>query len=243
MSSSPSEYTLMYWPGIPGRGEFIRLAFEFAKHPYKQDLNPKSFLKYMHDPLASGKGTPHAFSPPMLLHKDVLLTQTPNILLYISDTLGLSGSESTHKYYVNELVLSILDLNNEVHDTHHPVSVSAYYDDQKPESLRKAKSVREERIPKFLSYWAKVIENNGSGYLVGDKVTCADLCLFQVIDGCEFAFPKCMKRIQAEERYKPVFDLKKRIEEIPQVSEYLASERRAKYSNGVFRHYPELDDV
>lgn len=72
-----------------------------------------------------------------------------------------------------------------------------------------------------------------------------------------------MKRIQAEERYKPVFDLKKRIEEIPQVSEYLASERRAKYSNGVFvsfcsrpsyteqglstvypqRHYPELDDV
>ena len=28
-------YELLYWPGIPGRGEFIRLAFEAAGVSYK----------------------------------------------------------------------------------------------------------------------------------------------------------------------------------------------------------------
>lgn len=32
-------YELLYWPGIPGRGEFIRLAFEAAGVPYKDTAN------------------------------------------------------------------------------------------------------------------------------------------------------------------------------------------------------------
>jgi glutathione S-transferase len=32
-------YELVYWPGIPGRGEFIRLAFEAAGVSYKDVTN------------------------------------------------------------------------------------------------------------------------------------------------------------------------------------------------------------
>lgn len=32
-------YELLYWPGIPGRGEFIRLAFEAAGVSYKDTAN------------------------------------------------------------------------------------------------------------------------------------------------------------------------------------------------------------
>jgi glutathione S-transferase len=41
MSSTKThpQYELLYWPGIPGRGEFIRLAFEAAGVSYKDVSN------------------------------------------------------------------------------------------------------------------------------------------------------------------------------------------------------------
>lgn len=117
---------------------------------------------------------------------------------------------------------------------HHPISVALYYEDQLEESKKKAKDVRENRIPKFFDYFNNVLKSNGSGYLVGNAVTYADLALFQVVDGIQFAFPNCMKRIEKEGKYAEVFKLKKTIENTPQIAEYLQSEKRQKYSMGVF---------
>jgi glutathione S-transferase len=38
-TSTQPPYELLYWPGIPGRGEFIRLAFEAAGVSYKDVAN------------------------------------------------------------------------------------------------------------------------------------------------------------------------------------------------------------
>ena len=92
-------------------------AFEYAKHPYKQDLKPENFMKYIKDPSSTPSGAPHAFAPPMLEHKGNVITQTPNILLYIGHELKLTGNQPMDKFYVNELTLTILDLNNEIHDS------------------------------------------------------------------------------------------------------------------------------
>lgn len=43
-----------------------------------------------------------------------------------------------------------------------------------------------------------------------------------------------MKSIEADQQYKPVFDLKKKIAESEGISAYLKSDRRQKYSMGVF---------
>lgn len=54
----------------------------------------------MKDPSATASGEPYALAPPFLLHDGHLLSQTPNILLYIGETLGLSGSSAIDKYHV-----------------------------------------------------------------------------------------------------------------------------------------------
>jgi len=236
-----AKYTLCYWPGIPGRGEFIRLAFEYAGHPYEQDLKPDNFLKYIRDPSSTSQGEPHAFAPPVLLHDGNVISQTPNILLYVGEAVGMSGSKAVDKYYVNELTLTALDLNNEIHDTHHPVSVAKYYEDQKEAALLKAKDVRESRLPKFFSYFNAVLERNGSGYLVGEHATYADTTLFQILDGLHFAFPKCCDQLKESGKYTALFAHKQKIESHDKLAAYLKSDRRLPYGNGVFRYYPELD--
>lgn len=74
-------------------------------------------MKYIKDPSATGPGVPLAFAPPILKHKSHVISQTPNILFYIGDELNLNGKHYVDKFYVNEITLTILDLNDEIHDT------------------------------------------------------------------------------------------------------------------------------
>jgi glutathione S-transferase len=257
MASSEPSYSLLYHGGIPGRGEYIRLAFEAAQVPYT-DVGKKSAaaIKEVYaacSPNSTGDadGNPPPFCPPMLKvpgagkgGKTLLISQTPNILLYLGKELGLAGEDEVDALHVNELALTALDISNEAHDTHHPVAVMLYYEDQKPESLRKSKDFRENRIPKFFGYFERVLEGNeekGHGkYMVGDKLTYADTTFWQVVDGLLFAFPKEMKA--REKEFPLVFGkFYPGIKEEKGIKEYLGSERRLGYSMGLYRHYPELD--
>jgi hypothetical protein len=60
-------FVLHYWPGIPGRGEYIRLAFEYAGKAYRQELEPSKLVKLFYNGSESGKdGSPAHFAPPIL---------------------------------------------------------------------------------------------------------------------------------------------------------------------------------
>lgn len=177
---------------------------------------------------------------------DLVFHQTPTILSYLGPRTGLVPDDEAGRLYVSQITATALDLGNEAHDTHHPVAVMAYYEEQKDESLRKAEDFRKSRIPKFFSYFERILQGNqewGNGqgkYLVGDKLTYADTTVWQVVDGLHHAFPK---EIEAREgdfplllgKFYPSFKEEKRIKE------YLGTERRQKYGNGIFRRYPELD--
>ncbi len=67
--------------------------------------------------------------------------------------------------------------------------------------------------------------------------------LFQCLDGTKFQFPKAMARMQESEDYDRVFELYKAVQERPNIKAYLASPRRQKYANGIYRYYKELDVV
>ena len=103
------------------------------------------------------------------------------------------------------------DLVAEAHDTHHPVGSSLYYEDQKREAKRYADQFRKARVPKYLGYFEKVLERNprGARYLVGARVTYADLSLFEIVAGLRYAFPTLMKR-QAK-KYPLVMALHERV--------------------------------
>ncbi|KAK3674766.1 hypothetical protein LTR78_005488 [Recurvomyces mirabilis] len=252
-------YELLYHPGTPGRGEFIRLAFEAAGVAYTDLANEQrdgySTVRdiCMNKGIESADGNPPVFSPPALRvpgaepnSRALVIAQTPNILWYLGEKLGLAPEDEAGKYYVQQLALTSLDLNNEVHDTHHPIAVAKYYEEQRDEALKKAEDVRENRLPKFFSYFDRVRqhnekESNGQGkYLVGSSLTYADTTIWQVLDGLFFAFPKEM-----EARKKEFPDLLGKfygsVKEEKGLKDYLSSERRLKYSMGVFRYYSELD--
>lgn len=197
-ASSP-QYELLYHPGIPGRGEYIRLPLEAARVSYSDPANEKEggykAVLAACDRSSTGDedGNPPIFCCPALrAHGEgkngttLLIHQTPNILLFLGPKIGMApDNDEVAKLYINQLTLTVLDFTNEVHDTHHPVGMMLYYEDQKEESLRKAKDFRENRLPKFLAFFERVLKGNKEGegkYLVGDKLTYADTSLWQTID-------------------------------------------------------------
>lgn len=194
------QYELLYHPGIPGRGEYIRLALEAAGVAYNDLANEKEGgYDIVRSTCAQTStwdedGNPPVFCPPALrVHgegkngKTLLLYQTPNILLYLGPKIGMAPEDDeVVELHINQLTLTALDLTNEAHDTHHPVGLTLYYEDQKEESLRKAENFRESRMPKFFNFFERVLKGNKEGngkYLVGDKLTYADTTLWQTVDG------------------------------------------------------------
>lgn len=244
------DYSLIYWPGLPGRGELIRLLFEETQTPFtdhSKDDDAVDRVTALTGTKNKGDATnPAIFAVPALKHGDLLINQLPNILLYVAPKLGLAPEPTDPGFYhLNEIALTLLDgFSNEVHETHHPVAVSQAYEDQKPEAKKRAKAYIDERLPAFLSYAQRVIDGKSSGdgpWLYGGKLTYADLVLFQCIDGTQFAFPKAVDREKKSGKYDGVFKLYDEVKQRPNIKEYLASDRRAQYGNGIWRHYPELD--
>jgi glutathione S-transferase len=84
-------------------------------------------------------------------------------------------------------------------------------------------------------------ESAGHGkHLVGEKLTFADTTVWHVLDGLQFAFPKEVEARKAD--YPLLFEtFFPSVKEQEHLRAYLASERRLPYSQGVFRHYAELD--
>lgn len=130
---------------------------------------------------------PPVLAPPALRHGDLLISQTPNILLYLGARLGLvprTAEDDGAVYRVNALALTALDgLCNEVHDCHHPMAVGLYYEDQKVEAARRSEDFVKNRLPKFLGYFERVLGSKSAGeggWLYGGQMSHADLVLFQV---------------------------------------------------------------
>ncbi|BGP22869.1 glutathione S-transferase [Rhodotorula toruloides] len=259
-----SKYELVYHAGIPGRAEFIRLYLEATGTPYEYKaltVGQDCIKPYLSGKFEGSDKNPTPFAVPVLKDGDVVISQTPNILLYlstrISAPLDLEGDDKDEEratkkaksspasfdnpdtFHANALTLTILDLNNEVHDTHHPISVMSYYEDQKDAAKQKADDVRKSRLPKFLANFEKNLDKSSSGFLLPSGPTYADLALFQLVDGLKFAFPARMKKLLS--RYPKVESLYERILKAPRIKAYLESDRRQKYSMGVFRYYEELD--
>ena len=241
MPKRQSPYELFYWPGIQGRGEFVRLALEDAGAAYRDVAREPGGMQAM-QALLSAAGTPAPFAPPFLRDRKLLIAQTSAILHYLGPRLGLEPATEAGRYAALQYQLTIADWAAEAHDTHHPIAVSLYYKDQKREALRRSQSFCSERLPKFLGYFEAALQANKRGkYLLGARCSYADLSLFQMVAGLRYAFPRALAR--AARKAPRVIELADRITERPNIAAYLASPRRLAFNeNGLFRRYPELDE-
>jgi len=232
-------YELFYWPSIQGRGEFVRLALEEAGADYVDVARRDGGVDLLMAALEVGDHP--SFAPPFLKAGEQTIGQVANILLYLGEQHGLAPRTEPGRLWVHQLQLTIADLVAEAHDTHHPIASMLYYEDQKPEAKRRAADFVETRIPKFMAYFARLLANpEPRDYLLGERVSYADLSLFQVIEGLRYAFPNAMKKIEQE--HPELTALRDRVAARPKIAAYLASPRRIPFNqDGIFRRYPELD--
>ena len=235
------KYELYYWPSIPGRGEFVRLALEDAGAEYVdvgRDAGSRRIVDVMDEETLA---TP-PFAPPFLKAGKLVIAQVANILLYLGARHDLAPADEAGRLWVHQLQLTLADWVVEIHDTHHPLGPSLYYEEQKDEARKRAGDFLTARLPKFLGYFERVLERNSDNgrWLAGTGCTYADLSLFQVVQGLRYAFPRRMHKLMAD--YPRIETVAEAVEDRPRIASYLASTRRLAFNeDGIFRHYPELD--
>lgn len=219
-------YELYYWPSIQGRGEFVRLALEDAGADYVDVCRVRGTAA-MERLLRKA-----AFACPILKAGKLIIPQTANILHYLGPRLRLAPKDEAGRLRLHGLQLTIADWLAEVHDTHHPVASSLYYEAQKREAKRRSAIFLKERLPKFLGYFERAVD---------ERFSYVHLSLFQMLEGLRYAFPNSMKK--SERRYPRLLKIHQRVAARARLAAYLSSKRRISFNqHGIFRRYPELDE-
>jgi glutathione S-transferase len=238
-------YELYFWPGIQGRGEFVRLALEEAGAPYvdiARERGKGQGVAAMTRLLNSESDSHIPFAPPILRDGDLVIAHVANILRHLGPKLGLVPRDESPRAFASALQLTVTDLVAEVHHTHHPISPALYYEDQKQAAKANAAAFLAHRLPKYLDYFERVLKQNPAGpaHSVGDALSYVDLSLFQLVEGLRYAFPGASTNIGAEHPHLAA--LAKSVKARPRIAAYLKSPRRLAFNeNGIFRHYPELE--
>jgi glutathione S-transferase len=239
-------YQLYYWPGIQGRGEYVRLALEeagaryidVARMPERRGGGEAAIERVLEGEVAERP----PFAVPCLKAGGRLIGQTANILLFLGGRLGLAPRDAAGKLWTHQLQLTIADLVSEIHDTHHPLGGDLYYEQQKAAARRRSRQFLAQRLPGFLDYFEGVLNDNTgrSPWMVGSRLSYVDLSMAQVIAGLRYAFPHASARaLRTRARLRA---LHAAAFNRPRIRRYLASSRRIAFNNdGIFRHYPELD--
>lgn len=235
---------LYYWPGIQGRGEFVRLALEDAGADYVDVARASADgLAAMIHFLDGDKPGALPFAPPFVKVGSLVVSQTANILAFLAPRLRLVPDDPKLRVEAEQIQLTIADFVGEIHDTHHPIAGSLYYDEQKAAAKRRARDFVQQRLPKYLGWLEKILARNrksGGRWLVGGDRTYVDLSAFQVVAGLRYAFPNAMAQI--EPQLPLLTALHDRVAARPRIAAYLRSKRREPFNQmGIFRHYPELD--
>jgi glutathione S-transferase len=239
------EYRLYYWPTILGRGEFVRLALEESGGRYRdvaRESGRGGGVAALLAMLETRRLKRPPFAPPFLEAGRLVIGQTANILQFLGPRHGLVPREAAGRLWVNQLQLTIADFLTEIHDTHHPISGNLYFHQQRREARRRSADFLKSRAPKFLGYFEDTLSRNGRSarFLLGAKLTYADLSMFQIIAGLLYAFPNASAKYAR--KFRRLFALHGRVQERPRIAAYLASPRRIAFNDeGIFRHYSELD--
>lgn len=229
-------FWLYYWPTIQGRGEFVRLALEDAGADYI-DVGRTQGPAAVAEMINRGAH----FAPPVIENEYESISHVAHILAWLAHALNLAPSADRDFRRMVQLQLTVTDFLAEIHDTHHPLGPSVYYEQAREPAIQAGRAFRHDRLPAFLSYFERsLIENPfGSDWLVGDRCTTLDLSMFQMMRGLRHAFPNAMACMTTPR----LDDLALRVARRRGVRAYLESDRRIAFNNdGVFRHYPELDE-
>ena len=240
--STRAPYDLWYWPGIQGRGEFVRLFLAAADLRWRDRARNADAQALVEDMEARANRGFAPYAPPYLVEResDFAIAQVAHIVSWLNEKHGRGSGDTATDLHLIQLQLTITDIVAEVHDVHHPVAGSLYYDDQKDAAATAAEKFREERIPKYFDHFEQALGVREGPFMAGESWSHVDTSLFQLVEGLRYAFPKRMEALEAD--YPRLIACRDAVAGIEGVARYLDSERRIAFNeDGIFRHYPELD--
>ncbi|MEW4448430.1 glutathione S-transferase [Qipengyuania sp. JC766] len=235
-------YDLWYWPGLQGRGEFVRLFMAAAGIEWRDRAQQADAQALVEDMEAREDGPDFApWAPPYIVDDSgFAISHVAHILSWLTDRHDLGTGDSRTDLHLIQLQLTITDIVAEAHDTHHPVADSAYYDEQKDEAKRAAAAFRDERMPKYFDHFEKALGKREGPFVAGEGWSHVDTSLFELVEGLRYAFPTRMSELEGE--YPKIIACRDAVARIDGVAQYVASDRRIAFNeDGIFRHYPELD--
>ena len=241
-SDAHPPYDLWYWPSIQGRGEFVRLFLAAAGIGWRDRAREGDAQALVEDMEERAKNGFAPYAPPYLVERetDFAIAQVAHIVTWLTEKHGRATGDGATDLYLIQLQLTITDIVAEVHDVHHPIAGSLYYDDQKDAAETAAEKFREERIPKYLDHFEQALGVKDDPFMAGESWSHVDTSLFQLVEGLRYAFPERMKSVESD--YPRLIACRDAVAGIEGVARYQDSERRIAFNeDGIFRHYPELD--
>ncbi|NTZ42523.1 glutathione S-transferase [Altererythrobacter sp. SALINAS58] len=231
-------YDLWYWPSIPGRGEFVRLALEAAGIIYREPARENGVDALLGD-MENRHGI-RPYAPPYVTNGAETVAQVALILDWLGRRHGFASEDAAVATQLMQLQLTVTDIVAEIHDTHHPISTGAYYADQKDAAKKAALSFRSERMPKYFDYFEDALSARSGPFVLGAGWSHVDSSLWLLMEGLDYAFPNRMAELAPD--YPRLAACRHAFAKLDNVAAYLRSDRRMPFNeDGIFRHYPELD--
>ena len=189
-------YELYYWPGIQGRGEFVRLALEEAGADYVESPAGRAGAACRHDETARGQGQrAAALRAAVSQGRKVVIAQTANILLYLGSRL--TSRRATRPENCGPISCSSPSPTRRANPRHPSSGVGlALFRGAAPGGAAAHPGFPALPGAEIFRLFRARAEEHGGTYMVGRRTSYVDLSMFEIVEGLRYAFPKRMKRFE-----------------------------------------------
>ncbi|VDI23890.1 prostaglandin-H2 D-isomerase / glutathione transferase [Mytilus galloprovincialis] len=163
----PAKFKISYFD-IKGRAELPRLVFAAAGKEFDDE-------RISGDKWTAFKPkTPYGQMPVLTVDNKTMINQTGAIIRYLAREFGLYGSNNMENTKCDIIIETVFDLYSAVIKQHL----------EKDEAIKEelAKKFSTEVLPQFFTYLCKLLKENGGKFLVGSKLTVADMAVFDMLD-------------------------------------------------------------
>ena len=170
------KYTLIYF-GARGRAELCRFIFAQAGVEYEdkrvageewQKLKPN---------------TPYG-SLPVLEVDGKMLAGSSTIARYLAEEFGLAGSDAFENAQLDSISGVVEDLGQQLYTIH--------FEKDEARKAELKKEAEEKHFPRYLGPLSKLVTDNSSGWILGPKLTWADLKVAIAIDMVGSQYPEVL---------------------------------------------------
>lgn len=203
------QYKLTYF-GVRGLGEFIRYALAYGDKKTDWENVTVSFEEW---PVMKPK-TPFGQMPMLTLGDGRVLAQSRAILRFVAREKQLAPADSFHCAQADMLVDGVL---GDVYPKYSPVYMSVINQQKPDETAALYAKFKQETLNQYLDIFEKHLNAQNSPWLVGGKLSYADLVVGEFLERMQTCFdPKVL------DSHPKLAAHAKQVAALPGVKEYIA---------------------